>query len=127
MAVKGNGSVGLEVLPINSGQDPNIVGGASGGRHNAVVGIDELIKLTYDEGNRLDALDLQAKDSKGGWIGLTDRQAAGLRPPNGLSHLLSSSKKLAFQLLHLILHKILLNLYEHELRLETLHLFVAVG
>lgn len=58
MLVKGDRSRGLEQLPVQGGEDADVVVGAGGGADDAGVLVDGLEELADDEGHRLDPLDL---------------------------------------------------------------------
>ena len=58
MAVESNRSGGLQKLPINRAENPDIVIRTSSGSHNTIVLIDHLHELADDEGHGLNPLDL---------------------------------------------------------------------
>ena len=47
--VQGNGSVGFQLLPVQSAQHAHVVSGACSGVHDAVVAVDHLVELTNDQ------------------------------------------------------------------------------
>jgi len=56
--VQSHGGGGFEQLPVQRAEDTDVIVGARGGAHDAVVGVHHLQELADDQGHGLDALDL---------------------------------------------------------------------
>ena len=81
-----DGSRRLEQFAVDSAEDSDVVVGSCGGSNDAVVLVDHLHELAYDERHRLDPL-----------------------------HLLHRAEELAPEILQFVLHILLLDVDELEL------------
>lgn len=97
MAVESDGCGRLEELAVNSTENPNVVVGSGGGSNDAVVLVNHLHELANDKRNRLDPF-----------------------------YFLLRAKKLALEILLLVLHVLLLDIDELKLPLQRLEAAVEV-
>lgn len=97
VAVQGDGGGGLEMLSINSTENPDVVIGSRGGPDDAVVLIHHLHELTDHQRHRLDPL-----------------------------HLLLGAEELPLQILLLVFHVLLLDVDELQLALQGFQAAVEV-